>query len=123
MARPEAAGREAQQVADLLLTLPLLLPLPRPRCLGIHAKFSNHPLVACEDPAGWRRGANMNLRAMAAADANTAERQRNCGVVPVGSQVEIRRKHDSAYYCGVETCGNVWLCPVCSAKIRARAFA
>jgi len=29
-------------------------------------------------------------------------------------------KHDSAYYCGVETCGNVWLCPVCSAKIRHR---
>lgn len=63
----------------------------------------------------------MNLRAMVAADANTAERQRNCGVVPVGSQVEIRRKHDSAYYCGVETCGNVWLCPVCSAKIRERS--
>src|SRR5258706_1039804 len=84
-------------------------------------KVSNHPLVACEDPAGWRRGANMNLRAMVAADANTAERQRNCGVVPVGSQVEIRRKHDSAYYCGVATCGNVWLCPVCSAKIRERS--
>jgi hypothetical protein len=62
----------------------------------------------------------MNLRAMAAADANTGERQRNCGVVPVGSQFEIRRQHDSAYYCGVETCGNVWLCPVCSAKIRYR---
>ncbi len=57
---------------------------------------------------------------MAAADANTPERQRNCGVVPVGSQVEIRRKDDSAYYCGVETCGNVWLCPVCSPKIRHR---
>jgi hypothetical protein len=62
----------------------------------------------------------MKLRALAAADANTPERQRNCGVVPVGSQVEIRIKDDSAYYCGVETCGNVWLCPVCSAKIRHR---
>jgi hypothetical protein len=83
-------------------------------------KVSNHPLVACDDPAGWRRGARMNLRALAAADAATPERQRNCGVVPVGDRVEIRMKDGSAYYCGLETCGNVWLCPVCSAKIHRR---
>ena len=74
----------------------------------------------CDDPAGWRRGARMNLRAIASADPDTPERQRNCGAVPVGSQVEIRIKDDSAYYCGLETCGNVWLCPVCSAKIHRR---
>jgi hypothetical protein len=62
----------------------------------------------------------MNLRAIAAADPDTPERQRNCGVLPVGSQVEIRLKEGSAYYCGVETCGNVWLCPVCSSKIHHR---
>jgi hypothetical protein len=83
-------------------------------------KVSNHPLVACDDPAGWRRGARMNLRALAAADPDTPQRQRNCGVVPVGDQVEIRIKDGSAYYCGLETCGNVWLCPVCSAKIHRR---
>lgn len=65
----------------------------------------------------------MNLRALAAADPDTAERQRNCGVVPVGDQVEIRMKDGSAYYCGLETCGNVWLCPVCSAKIHHRRAA
>jgi hypothetical protein len=53
----------------------------RSRALSRYTRtVSNRPLVACEDPAGWRRGARMNLRAMAAADANTAERQRNCGV-------------------------------------------
>jgi hypothetical protein len=83
-------------------------------------KVTNHPLVACDDPAGWRRGARMNLRALAAADPDTPERQRNCGVVPVGGQVEIQMKDGSAYYCGLETCGNVWLCPVCSAKIHRR---
>ncbi len=62
----------------------------------------------------------MNLRAIAAADPDTPERQRNCGIVPVGSQVEIRIKDGGAYYCGVETCGNVWLCPVCSPKIHHR---
>jgi hypothetical protein len=62
----------------------------------------------------------MNLRALAAADPDTPKRQRDCGAVPVGSQVEIRIKDGSAYYCGLETCGNVWLCPVCSAKIHHR---
>ena len=62
----------------------------------------------------------MNLRALAAADPDTPMRQRNCGAVPVGDRVEIRMKDGSAYYCGLETCGNVWLCPVCSAKIHHR---
>jgi len=65
----------------------------------------------------------MNLRALAAADPDTPQRQRNCGAVPVGDQVEIRIKDGSAYYCGLETCGNVWLCPVCSAKIHHRRAA
>jgi hypothetical protein len=34
--------------------------------------------------------------------------------------VQIRAKDGSAYYAGLETCGNVWLCPVCSAKIHHR---
>jgi replication protein len=65
----------------------------------------------------------MNLRALAAADPDTPERQRSCGAVPVGDRVEIRMKDGSAYYCGLETCGNVWLCPVCSAKIHHRRAA
>jgi hypothetical protein len=65
----------------------------------------------------------MNLRAIAAADPDTPERQRNCGVVPIGDQVEIRIKDSATYYCGLETCGNVWLCPVCSAKIHYRRAA
>jgi Replication protein len=65
----------------------------------------------------------MNLRALAAADPDTPKRQRNCGAVPIGDQVEIRIKDGTAYYCGLETCGNVWLCPVCSAKIHHRRAA
>jgi len=65
----------------------------------------------------------MNLRALAATDPDTPQRQRNCGAVPVGDRVEIRIKDGSAYYCGLETCGNVWLCPVCSAKIHHRRAA
>jgi hypothetical protein len=62
----------------------------------------------------------MNLRALAAADPDTPQRQRDCGAVPIGDQVQIRAKDGSAYYCGLETCGSVWLCPVCSAKIHHR---
>jgi hypothetical protein len=65
----------------------------------------------------------MNLRALAAADPATPKRQRNCGAVPFGDRVEIRIKDGTAYYCGLETCGNVWLCPVCSAKIHHRRAA
>jgi Replication protein len=83
-------------------------------------KVSNHPLAACDDPAGWRRGARMNLRALAAADPETPRRQSACGAVPIGDGVQIRAKDGSAFYCGLETCGNVWLCPVCSAKIHRR---
>jgi Replication protein len=64
-----------------------------------------------------------SVRTLAAADPDTPERQRQCGVVPVGDQVEIRIKDGSAYYCGLETCGSVWLCPVCSAKIHHRRAA
>ena len=62
----------------------------------------------------------MNLRALAAADPDTPKRQRDCGAVPIGDGVQIRAKDGSAYYAGLETCGNVWLCPVCSAKIHHR---
>jgi hypothetical protein len=62
----------------------------------------------------------MNLRALAAADPDTPQRQRDCGAVPIGDAVQIRAKDASAYYAGLETCGNVWLCPVCSAKIHHR---
>jgi hypothetical protein len=104
----------------LFLLLPPLLGTHR---LGVDAKNPNHPLAACDDPAGWRRGARLNLRALAAADPDTPQRQRNCGVVPVDDRVEIRIKDGSAYYCGLETCGTVWLCPVCSAKIHHRRAA
>ncbi len=79
--------------------------------------------MTCDDPAGWRRGARMNLRALAAADPDTPLRQCNCGAVPVGDRVEIRIKDGTGYYCGLETCGDVWLCPVCSAKIHHRRAA
>jgi hypothetical protein len=44
LARPEAAGREAQEAADHLpIPLPMFMLLPPTRCLGIDAKFRTTP--------------------------------------------------------------------------------
>lgn len=60
----------------------------------------------------------MAVRAIASMDPDTGLRQRECGVVTLGDSVQVRVK-DGAYMCGTKTCGSVWLCTVCSAKIRA----
>lgn len=49
------------------------------------------------------------------------ERARACGRVPVGSTVTIEGDGAGrAKYQGLETCGSVWLCPVCAVKVGAR---
>lgn len=49
-------------------------------------------------------------------------RVRKCGVVPVMSTVSLRCDHSGARagYGGLSTCGSVWACPVCAAKIASR---
>lgn len=48
------------------------------------------------------------------------ERVRKCGRVPVSSDgyVTIKDNAGVAHYAGLATCGSIWACPVCSAKIR-----
>lgn len=44
-----------------------------------------------------------------------------CGRVPLGSDVGVhRRSSGEAYFSGLTTCGSIWACPVCSAKVRHR---
>lgn len=49
------------------------------------------------------------------------KRFRDCGRVPLGQWVALRSSGEAAHsgYAGLETCGSVWACPVCSAKIAA----
>lgn len=47
-------------------------------------------------------------------------RVRDCGRVPVGKGVVLRLRDGMAGYSGLATCGSVWSCPVCSAKILVR---
>lgn len=53
------------------------------------------------------------------------DRLKKCGSVPVASQVSVLYNdvHQVAHYGGLFTCGSVWGCPVCSAKIQSRRAA
>lgn len=66
-----------------------------------------------------RRFATQRLRS-ALRDVTTVDRCRRCGRDIVGTDVAIVIKGGVAHISGVETCGRIWLCPVCSAKIRVR---
>ena len=51
------------------------------------------------------------------------ERLQRCGKKIIwGRDVEVNLSRDTgrAFFSGVETCGNVWACPVCAPKIQAR---
>lgn len=48
------------------------------------------------------------------------KRLRHCGRRVLDGSVELRLVGETAGWAGLETCGSVWVCPVCSAKIMAR---
>lgn len=69
------------------------------------------------------RMARHRRSAASAAVNKTLGRVAKCGRVPAANGAEVRCvAGDSpyAYLAGVVTCSNVWLCAVCSAKIRTR---
>jgi hypothetical protein len=47
------------------------------------------------------------------------DRQRSCGRDPVGQLVGLTRRDGAATWAGLETCGSVWSCPVCSGRVLA----
>lgn len=53
-------------------------------------------------------------------DVSSLERVRKCGKVPIAN-VALRSgpRGESPGYAGLSTCGSVWACPVCAAKIAA----
>lgn len=53
----------------------------------------------------------------AAARLVPGQRVSLCHRLPNGSLVDVRREAGRAYLSGVQTCGSVWMCPVCARKI------
>lgn len=78
-------------------------------------KFS--PPVTCTDAS---RDRVFDLRRALWGISGVA-RCRRCGRVPIGSAVAVQHSPAlGAGFGGLETCGSVWVCPVCARKIAAR---
>lgn len=62
------------------------------------------------------RALRFRLRS-AAAKALPKERVAKCGTQAISQTVDIRNGRHGAHFSGVVTCGSIWTCPVCAAKI------
>jgi hypothetical protein len=82
-----------------------------------YAKFASTPgQVAC-GPS--RRAVRYALRQLLT-QVSEIDRCKRCGRDLLGGAAAIVVNEGTAHFSGVETCGRIWLCPVCAAKIRAR---
>lgn len=97
---------DTREVEDEHGSRRVLPPLSAPK-----ASFSNSSKVRTER---WRA---LGLLW----DMSTLKRVRKCGRVTVspGGNVGVRKKGEAVGYAGLATCGSVWACPRCSARIMA----
>lgn len=66
-----------------------------------------------------RRAARYDLRRMLWTYSDLP-RLHHCGRSRIGSHVGVRGSSKWAGFSGLQSCGSVWACPVCSAKVMAR---
>jgi hypothetical protein len=81
-----------------------------------YAKYVSTNLQPDADLRKQRRHVRRAQRAVLWKESRLA-RVRNCGRVPL-DVVTVRANAGVAHFAGLATCGSVWACPVCSAKIR-----
>jgi len=82
--------------------------------------LANFSSTAGQQASRERRSARWSLRALGRQSGVSAlPRPAKCGM-PIGaSAVAVKRGPDgTSHLAGVETCGSIWACPVCAAKIR-----
>src|SRR5262249_21262675 len=117
---PQRSGRAGHEVQEA-------------RGAGGPAKFSPSPsssryYTKSASPAGQRPNARESRRRWRHDRrrflwlASPRERVRKCGRVRLAGDTVIRVRDGIAHYSGLMSCGDVWVCPACSGKIRnARA--
>lgn len=84
-------------------------------------QIASEPLEVVEQRRRARRAERHALRHLAR-DRSAEHRVTGCGrrsVMPAGT-VGVRLSGGVAGYSGLMTCGSVWVCPVCAAKIAAK---
>lgn len=80
--------------------------------------FAKFATPGTESAGQGRRAARYRLRDLLR-DVTTVRRVRGCGAHLLAPAAEIVAGLDGvAHFSGIETCGRIWLCPVCAAKIR-----
>lgn len=103
-------------------------PVPRVPAAGTPAgRLGNtrniFPAIAPADIVRGQRRARRRLLRDVLWHRSGIERCRKCGRLPIGEGVSMVGNAGVAHYRGLSTCGSIWACPVCSAKIRnARAL-
>lgn len=73
----------------------------------------------CREPNEGRRHRYAMRDGLRDPQVMSLERVRKCGAVPVSQRIALMAGHGGAGYAGLATCGSVWACPVCAAKISA----
>jgi hypothetical protein len=131
---PRVARQRPEQVA---LAYAAIAGAKRP-VRGPQAGASGHASAAREAQPPWHYAKHVSALLKPDADTRVSrrhvrhsqrevlwsesriERVRKCGRVPVspGGFVTIKDNAGVAHYAGLATCGSIWACPVCSAKIR-----
>ncbi len=86
--------------------------------LGTIAKFDTPPPSLARSESAVRRF----MLQSAARELVPGERVAKCLRVPAGSGVDVfyTPTMSAAHYGGLQTCGSIWMCPVCAAKISER---
>lgn len=91
-----------------------------------HSPPLNEPETAILDRNGSdrykkRRAERWKLR-HALQTVTRVDRLRACGtrLISPNDGVRLKKRESTAYYEGVQTCGSIWLCPVCGAKVRQK---
>ncbi|MEU4843287.1 hypothetical protein AB0F99_34150, partial [Nocardia testacea] len=91
--------------------------------------YANFASTPGQDPISARRKLRFRLRSLLR-EVTTVTRCKGCGWDPLGGGIYVKTSTTTgdgdtpptttAGFGGLETCGRIWLCPVCSAKIRVR---
>jgi Replication protein len=76
-------------------------------------------VVPCPDGVREAQGSRRHAYALRtrAARLMSHERVCCCGSVPQGEVSVVRAPHGAAGYSGLQTCGSVWMCPICARTI------
>jgi hypothetical protein len=126
VATPAAGGREAARVAfsfspSFALASPVSPAPPPAAALGTTRNI--FPPLGPGEVVRLQRRARRRILRDVLWHRSSLDRCRGCGRIPIATGVSMVGNGTVAHYRGLASCGSIWACPPCSAKIRnARAL-